>query len=646
MDFSLTPLEQLSRFVNFESQARDGDCLKPVAACDLLVQAAEGKHQTIVLEHNELRIRKVPEFLAKWLCRHLNDLLQFPDIYFARRKDPSIRFQNHPSRRKHFDDVVLKFAPSQSLKSLVQHIFGTSTNQFSSLDPPPFPTQVGYAPFANYTYEDVLSHVEFWGHNQEARHYASQDVEYTRQLWEAFEKPLPGDLNSTLACMVGAVRWRGFQIDIPAVNNFSNECADIMGRSPLDPTRARNFIEEVMDEDDRRLIKVSTKKQVLEDLIESFTGTPVAERASSVLRGRQAKYNHDMCRKLITANRFHAAATVIGSLSGRKSGRGGDFNSQGISKHKKVRSLFTFARPGEMLSGGDFESFEVAIADGFFNDPVLRSDLQAGRSIHAIFGTFCFPGNSYEDILATKGQVEDLYKKAKTGFFLTLYGGQPETYKRRLNISLPVAEQAYQRFCERYKVVGEKRKTIFDAYEMLSQPKGTGTKVFCEDPELTYVDSMLGFRRSFEPEFAVIRAIHHFTGTLPEELYEYDNVYGRVQRGKHFQEPSGAVQSALHAASFGIQGSIQRAANNHKIQSTGAGVCKELEAAIWSLQPPGFHPWIVAPLNMHDEIVVAHAPHVAGRLQATVNEQIERFREIIPLLAMGWKQNLSNWSEI
>jgi hypothetical protein len=69
-----------------------------------------------------------------------------------------------------------------------------------------------------------------------------------------------------------------------------------------------------------------------------------------------------------------------------------------------------------------------------------------------------------------------------------------------------------------------------------------------------------------------------------------------------------------------------------------------LEIAIWDLQPAGFSDWCVAPLNLHDEVMVVCKPELVETLEETVNASVKKMNEKVPLLAMEWKSNLESWA--
>jgi DNA polymerase I-like protein with 3'-5' exonuclease and polymerase domains len=88
-----------------------------------------------------------------------------------------------------------------------------------------------------------------------------------------------------------------------------------------------------------------------------------------------------------------------------------------------------------------------------------------------------------------------------------------------------------------------------------------------------------------------------------------------------------------------------RAAANHEIQNPGAQITKVLERRIWDLQPAGVHPFVVAPLNIHDELMIPIQPESVKMVTGIVNEVVESFRPQVPLIGMTWNEGMQNWAE-
>ena len=66
----------------------------------------------------------------------------------------------------------------------------------------------------------IRHHIEHWATNEKAREYARMDVVDTRDLDIHFGRPEPNDDDSVLACMVAAVRWHGFKINVEGIKDF------------------------------------------------------------------------------------------------------------------------------------------------------------------------------------------------------------------------------------------------------------------------------------------------------------------------------------------------------------------------------------------------------------------------------------------
>lgn len=432
-DHSVEPIDHIDEIAYYESQGRDGPCLKPVTACDIMLHARKGPYQS-TMDRGDIYIRRVPEALAEPLAAELERRIVLPDIYFAKKKNKHAKHwavkdieDEFGEIDTQFRDVFLAFRPSSALKALAVDALKIEQDTillFQDVEYQDYPEELGYAPFAlaigtrgkwNGAWPaKIENHSAHWKYNALARKYAAKDVEYTRALWRHLGSPPPGDDDSILACMVACVRWRGFIIDVQGLRalrekTIASKTKMVDGRLfeiPTDPAKARIYITAVMDRtealgatDLKRLktttdFESSTKKVLLQDIAkwlddckECFGEGPCPEcngtgavphkaalRAAEVLSARQAKYEINLYDKFILAGRFHASFDVIGALSSRMAG-GDGLNAQGIKKTQEVRSKFPLTRPGIPLCGGDFSSFEVTLAEACYKDPALRKQL-------------------------------------------------------------------------------------------------------------------------------------------------------------------------------------------------------------------------------------------------------------------------------
>ena len=174
----------------------------------------------------------------------------------------------------------------------------------------------------------------------------------------------------------------------------------------------------------------------------------------------------------------------------------------------------------------------------------------------------------------------------------------------------------------------------------MSQAKAGGM-IEWNDP-VEYVESFLGFKRYFTLEYQIMKCLYKLASDPPDELKNLAKGV-KVVRRQRVQTAAGAAMSALFGLAFGLQNKIFRAAGNHKIQSPGGQITKELQAEIWHIQPPGCNPWLVMPMNGHDELETPCKIEVALKVKEIVNKKIEKLKEVIPLISMSWEMFKHSW---
>lgn len=683
--------EEKARFLDF--------CIKPKATIDIMLHARKGPYQSLMARKN-VRVKRIPTLLSEAVRSELEKRIELDGIYFAKRKDPNAtQWQIKDCKDKdtgdidpNFKDIVLTFHASGQLKELARHALGVKEDlilKFTDIQPNPHwrPVDLGYAPFAmaigksgNWkgAWPEVIKHyISHWYYNTLAKRYAQDDVVYTRDLHKHFGSPPPGDDDSELACMVGAARWRGFDIDIPRIKEQKEKLIKQIGKTPMAPRQAKIYIEEVMDDDEKQTALVEgTGAMILESIAgkedekgdwifawikEDGTPHPAAVRAKEVLQARRNSKEKENYDKLLLAEHFHASFKVIGTLSSRMSGAD-KLNPQGIKAKKHVRSCFPLAdfNNGFVLSGGDFVSFEVVLAEAVYNDPKLREDLlkvvvcpdcngngckdckytgKVRQSIHGLFAVDLFEID-YDTIMGTK-KTTNYYTDGKRGIFSQLYGGTEQTMVTRLGIDLETATRASEGFMDKYPGVRKARKKINDKFCSMRQPGGIGSVVEWHEPA-DKIESLLGFPRFFTLENKICKALFDLAQEPPKR---WKDVRIKVKRRDRLQTASGACQSALFAAAFNIQGQNMRAAANHEIQSSGAGITKVVQRKIWNMQPCGAHPWHVRALNVHDEIHVVTRPEYVDQIAEVVSTTVESFRKQVPLIEMEWNKKEASWAD-
>ncbi len=662
------PENIIDEIAELEPNGRNGDCIKPKAACDIMLHARKGKYQS-TMDRKNIYIRKIPAAICFEVRDTLEETIKLDDIYFARRKDKYALKWSIVDRDDcdDFKDIVLRFKASSALKNLAIHALKIPPSEILrfgdiEINKKYLPIEVGYAPFAlaisnkannwkakikkgsgwarGQTWPGVIhEHIVHWSEYPRARQYATDDVIYTRDLWKHLGSPEAGDDDSELACMVGAVRWKGFSVDIKGVQKLRNDAAKAAVAAPKAPEPARKYLTEVMDDIEKLVVDQSTKKIVLEEITtnKEWKNHPAVPRAQEILNARQAKSECDLFDKILIAGRLHASFSVIGALSGRMSGGGGGLNPQGIKRAEEIRSKFPLAFSDMILCGGDFKSFEVVLAIAYYGDTKLEKAVRSGKSIHGLFGVHVYPDMSYDEII----QDKKIYNRCKSAVFAMIYGGEAYTLKKRLGVNIEDAEKAYQNFLQEYPGIGKGRRKIFDLFCSMKQENGIGTAIKWNEPEES-IASMFGFKRYFTLENQICKTLFNLA-RRPPKLWKL--VTGTVTRRERKQTMSGATQSALYAAAFALQSSNMRAAGNHVIQSSGAQITKRVQRKIWDIQSSGIHKWNVIPINMHDEIMVPVVSDKVDAVQKIVNKTVKEFKEKVPLLELGWGTNLQTWAD-
>lgn len=648
---------QIDLVVECEEAGMDGPCLKPAASCDLMLWSRKIPRYQTLMNRGDIRIRKVPTDLACVLADELDSRIELPEIYWARQKDKTVRWRIYDiEEQPHFKDLVLKFNASAGLKYLAEFALGEKPPfHFGDIACEVYPQELGYAPTARAAREfygpeaqcwpDVIEqHIRHWHSNENARQYAWLDVDYTRKLYHAFAQEmghdLIGDDDSELACMVSAVRWHGYSVDLDGIKDLRQQAQAVVDSAPINvnaPKQVREYLMEAMDPMESVLISESTRKQLLEEIAAWDDNEDAATRAKTILDTRKMQKEVELYDKLLLARRLHADLNIIGAMSSRMSGSSG-LNVQGIKAEKKVRKCFPLKWDGMELCGGDFDAFEITLADCVYDDPDIRNALRSGQKLHGHFGTLIYPGKTYAEILASEGTDFDMYTRAKSAVFALLYGGTAFTLHTNLAIPIDIAEAAIVGWYKLFPGIGKAIARITEQFSAIVQNGPGFSWVGADD----YVETKMGFKRSFELENTVMKTLFDLAQSPPKE---WDKKKIKVVRRQKIQTAGGAVRSALYGAAFSIQNSNIRAATNHEVQSLGATVCKRVQRKAWDVQPAGVHPWRVAPLNVHDELQAATAPEAVDELTDAIVDAVESLRSMVPLLGLKWSKNNNNWAE-
>lgn len=603
-------------------------CLKPKGALDLFLYARCGPLQKLMVpksEKHRIVIKRVPR---KSLPELLPKLPLPEDIYFYHAPMKAWRVDDID---KNFVDLSLHLAPSMGLKPIYNYIFKRSVIDY------PIPARLLFKeklwkPFGGLWPAYISQHIDYWENNKEALQYAINDVVYLEDLYNYWDQPGVNDYNSTLACLVGCVRWRGFSVNLQKLKLEIARLKEIAESVPYknSPVEAKNYI--LSFSKNPEIDKICLPNTRKETLIQF--DSPAAKR---VLEARKADKRLNILYKLLEAKRLHPNFVVVGTKSGRMAGVG-RLNPQGIPRDDNIREIIEFDEEEMIGGGGDFEAFEVTIADPVYNDSQLHADLLSGKSIHGIFGSYLY-NKPYEEVLESKHNKKDnYYNPAKNCVFGFFYGAQIPKTAQTAGIPEEQAAKAYNEFYKKYPQVKKARDKVSEQFQSVVQPDGVGTKVIWREPA-DYIETLFGYRRYYTLENSIIKALFNLAVETPV------TAEGTVVRRDREQTIIGATQSALYHAVFQLQNRNVRSANNHVIQGSGAEICKRVQCSLWELQPVGVYQWRIVLMNIHDEIEGSYYTTLKESINEKLNETIQALKETVPLLSMSWKHGIISWKE-
>lgn len=717
----LTPLQYLEAFglealVELEWQSQRGACLRPHAAVDTMILSQKGKYQSLIMDSKPIYVRRVPRMLCHEIREELEAHTNLPSILFAasnnadkwrieERKD-----ENTGELDPNWVDLKLVFNPSNGLKDLAKHILNYEPfARFDELAETRKPGELGYAPYTKLIADEnllvrdgidpaltgkptwpllVYEHVAHWENDADAQHYAEDDVNMLRKLYEHFGAP-ENDEDSELAAQVAVCRLRGFALDLDKVNENCTKAKAIVANAKLNvnsPLQVKGYVAQALDPMEQIIVHKGCDQKIIDEIKNEFTldsqeecycenglvrdiqdtdpsarvtcprcegvGTvgpgpmPVVKRVLHVEEVRKNIKRIQMCEKLLIAKRLYASFKVIGAKSGRMSGAD-DLNPQGVDRSNDMRSMFTLADEGEILSGGDFSSQELSVMATAFHDEDLVRDMSEGKSLHGIFATCLDDTRTYDEVMEGKEEgiswAKKLYNTAKSFVYASSYGGTPEGIAKRLGLQPEIAIKAYNIMTGKYPQMSHTRKTITDRFSSLTREGEKGG--FQYHDVTTYVESMYGFRRYFDTEYDIQRQILSLMENMPQAWKDDDRKVIRDTKKNRVQTLSGAITSALYGAAFSVQNRVIRAALNHLIQSASRTITMGLHYRVWGVQPRGVHPFKLSLMSIHDELQVVSGPEM---IEPIFNEAATYVTEIeaqVPLISLEWAHGMKSWAE-
>ena len=153
--------------------------------------------------------------------------------------------------------------------------------------------------------------IDHWATLADAREYANDDIVYMRELDRHFGYPEPGDNDSTLACMVAAVRWHGFTINREGIAALKAKAQTVVAATPVNinkPSAVRAYVMAAMNDTEKVILEESTKKANLEAVSKWGVGQMCSTCKGKGYRDKETDICPQCNGRVTSVNRSHATS--------------------------------------------------------------------------------------------------------------------------------------------------------------------------------------------------------------------------------------------------------------------------------------------------------------------------------------------------
>lgn len=606
---------------------KDDYCLKPIKSIDLLVVSRRTEFQEL--------LRKDPIIISKLYKKggipneyELLNHLGIPPIY-----QPRIVIKDNEDPE--FSDLHIEIKPDRGLKALAKHVLKLDTTELKTFMPKQPRNEKSYDPHSLAWMEHFTDYEMFWDIEQ-ALNYARNDVVFTHELYNYFDTKNieESSRDSMLSALLGSAFFTGYHVDKDKCALLNKEDEEVLSKATYNfksPKQVRENLLSCCNSPIEKAILCSTGKKILEKVVLTSKNETLKNEVIKILALRKADMRHRITERLLDVGRLYCRFNVSGTSTNRMSGgdnstrvKRDSINPQGIGRGE-LRKMFLFADEGKKLSLGDFDSFEVSIFAGIVDDPKLNEDLQSGKKFHALWGALLYE-KTYEEVVKDK----ILYNKSKTSFFALLYGAFEDKVSDVTGVPVEQICKAIVQFRLLYPNIKKHEERVREDFTCIKNWNFYPVKK-------EYAETILGFRRYFKFDYSIIQRLLSF-------YPEFDD---RIKIKRRAKEQSLAL--SFNSAKFGTINSIQqgiiRQIGNFLIQSVGGELTKDLQLALYDFQPTGINRNHVSVFNVHDELICVHDDILSDKIASRVKEFILENRKHVPLLDMGWQEQVSNWGD-
>ncbi len=499
--------------------------------------------------------------------------------------------------------------------------------------------------------------------------YAQLDILFLKVLEAKLNYPAP-DYNSALTHNVAYTRYYGFPLDLEALKRsevyYHGKVAEIEEKlTGINPRSSKQRLE---------LLKPyfpeiqSTSKNELKKL-QSAEG-PGGDLVRAILEYGAARQRLLQIQKVLECRtgRAHAELRVCGTATDRFSGAAG-LNYQGIGQAVGIdeEDLIDYGYEGsggdnelmdeELQVGlreailtpsiGDWASFEVVIAATVYQDEDLFNDIRNGIDLHSAVSVAAHPkmiaeGVTYDDFRAAyvdhshpkHSEYNAIRKGIKSIVFGIFYGASAMKVGATLGLDEAGGEEVLNRLYNKYKGIGRYRAKVEKDFLTADTTNWSPDSVAKMASEM---EALTGYTRRWHLEKAVACALWGLGqgGQIQSGLV--GEVIRTPEKGK--QTIDMAITSACLGSAISLQAAVARQAVNFRIQATGAGLTKQLQARVWEETR-------VPTLSIHDELVVSSHPNYnATKYASLIDSFVEEAQALVPLVKFDYSIETTRWSD-
>ncbi len=350
---------------------------------------------------------------------------------------------------------------------------------------------------------------------EKAKDYASEDADFTFQLWtvlkEGLEKngltSLFNNIEMPVLTVLAEMELCGIHLDSESLAKYDKELEKNISviEKEIYETVGHEFniastkqLQEVLFTErglkpgKKTKTGYSTDTSVLEELA-AYDPVPAKILEFREMAKLQSTYVEALPKLLDSNSRLHTTFIQTGTATGRLSSR--DPNLQNIPVRndagRKIRQAFT-ATEGNVLISADYAQIELVILAHLSQDPVMCEAFRNGTDVHKATASLIYQ-------VAPEAVTPEMRRTAKTINFGVIYGMSAFRLAGQLGISRTQAAQFIDSYFEQYASI----KQFIDQTIKSAEEKGFVETIFSRKRSIMNINSRNKLEKAAAERIAV-----------------------------------------------------------------------------------------------------------------------------------------------